>query len=281
MSTGRVTTADFRRMKQEGRPITMLTAYDYPMACLVDEAGIDAVLVGDSLGNVVLGYDNTIPVTMDDMVHHVRAVARGAQRAMVIGDLPFLSYHLSREETLRNAGRLLQEGGAQAVKLEGGRDVAETVRAVVAAGIPVMGHIGLTPQSVYQLGGYRVQGRDAMVARCLLEDARALSQAGIFALVLECVPTPLARMITEEIEVPTIGIGAGPYCDGQVLVTHDMLGYTVGGFMPKFVKKYADVAVEIRRAVEAFRDEVRERKFPTEEHGYTMPEEEVEKLKQR
>jgi 3-methyl-2-oxobutanoate hydroxymethyltransferase len=270
----RISTVDIRRKKQEGRLITMLTAYDYPTARLVDDAGVDMVLVGDSVGNVILGYDSTIPVTMADMLHHTRAVSRGVRRALVIGDMPFLSYNLDRAETLRNAGRFLQEAGAQAVKLEGGREVAETVRVIVSAGIPVMGHLGLTPQAVHQLGGYRVQGRDAATARRLLEDARILEAAGVFSIVLECVPVELAQRITAAVSVPTIGIGAGPHCDGQVLVTHDLLGL-YGDFKPKFVKRYAELYKDIARALREFREEVEAGRFPGPEHGYSMPEEEL------
>lgn len=264
-------------MKAEGRPVTMLTAYDFLLAGLVDEAGIDVILVGDSLGNVVLGYETTIPVTMDDMVHHVRAVARGARRALVVADMPFLSYQVSVEDALRNAGRLLQEGGAHAVKVEGGAAILNTVRALVGAGIPVMGHLGLTPQSVHQLGGFKVQARDAAAANRLLDDARALEEAGIFALVLECIPAPLARMVTGALGVPTIGIGAGPDCDGQVLVIHDLLGLT-GGRAPRFVKRYADLRAQILAAVGAYREEVVARRFPGPEHTFGMPEEEIERL---
>lgn len=278
MANEQVTTAYFRAAKREGRRITMLTAYDYPMARMIDEAGIDSILVGDSLGNVVLGYDSTIPVTMDDMIHHIKAVTRAVKRAMVVGDLPFLSYHLSREESVRNAGRILQEGGARAVKLEGGREVAEAIRAMVAAGIPVMGHLGLTPQSVNQMGGYRVQGRDEAAARRLIEDALAIQEAGVFAVVLECVPVPLAKLLTEKLEVPTIGIGAGPYCDGQVLVTHDMLGM-YGGFSPKFAKRYVQLHEDISRALRAYREEVREGGFPGPEHGFEMAEDVLARLR--
>lgn len=267
MPITKITTTDVRRKKEEKRPITMLTAYDYPTARLVDEAGVDLILVGDSLGNVVLGYDSTIPVTMADMLHHTRAVTRGVTRALVVGDMPFLSYHLDRAETLRNAGRFLQEAGARAVKVEGGREVAESVRAVVSAGIPVMGHLGLTPQSVHQLGGYRVQGRDADAARRLLEDARILEAAGVFAIVLECVPVQLAQEITAAVQVPTIGIGAGPHCDGQVLVTHDLLGL-YGNFKPKFVKRYAELHQEIGRALREFKEDVESGRFPAEEHSF-------------
>ncbi|AEG58536.1 3-methyl-2-oxobutanoate hydroxymethyltransferase [Desulforamulus ruminis DSM 2154] len=275
--TKRVTTADFRRMKQEGQPIAMLTAYDYPTATLVDASGIDAILVGDSLGNVVLGYDSTVPVTMEDIIHHLRAVTRGAKRAMVIGDLPFLSYHISKEESVRNAGRLMQEGLAQAVKLEGGREVAETVRAITAAGIPVMGHLGLTPQSVHQLGGFKVQGKDGEAARKLLEDAKALEQAGAFAIVLECIPQQLAGVLTEALSIPTIGIGAGGRCDGQVLVINDLLGM-FSDFTPKFVKQYANLKEQIIQACAAYKDEVKGRVFPEPQHVFNMAEEELKKI---
>ncbi|AEF93057.1 3-methyl-2-oxobutanoate hydroxymethyltransferase [Desulfotomaculum nigrificans CO-1-SRB] len=273
----RVTTADFRRMKQEGQPIAMLTAYDYPMATLVDASGIDAILVGDSLGNAVLGYDSTVPVTMDDMIHHLRAVSRGVKRSMVIGDMPFLSYHVSREESVRNAGRLMQEGLAQAVKLEGGREVVDTVKAITAAGIPVMGHLGLTPQSVHQLGGFKVQGKDREAAERLLTDAKLLEEAGAFAIVLECIPQQLAKVITESVSIPTIGIGAGVHCDGQVLVVNDLLGM-FSNFTPKFVKKYANLKEQIVQACSSYREEVKNRVFPGPEHVFNMAEEELKKI---
>ncbi len=267
----RVTTASLQEMKAKGEKITLLTAYDYPMARLLDEAGIDILLVGDSVGNVVLGYENTLPVTMDEMIHHTKAVARGAKRALVVGDMPFLSYQISISEAVRNGGRFLQEAGAQAVKLEGGKERAETVQALVETGIPVLGHLGLTPQSVHQLGGYRVQGRNEEAARRLIEDALALEEAGIFALVLECIPAKLAAEVTSRLRVPTLGIGAGPACDGQVLVTHDLLGFTVRK-VPKFVKRYVNLYEEILNAVGSFRAEVKERKFPAPEHCYDFPE---------
>lgn len=275
----KVTTADFRRWKMEKRPITMLTAYDYSLARLVDEAGIDAILVGDSVGNVVLGYPNTLPVTMEEMLHHTRAVVRGVRRALVIGDMPFLSYQVSKEEAIRNAGRFLKEAGAEAVKLEGGEEIAPTVEALVKSGIPVMGHIGLTPQYVHQLGGYRVQGKEAAAARKLIRDAQALAEAGVFALVLECVPQEVAQEITASLPVPTIGIGAGPHCDGQVLVTHDLLGL-YGGFTPKFVKRYANLVEEIKKALAAFREEVQSRVFPGPEHSFSMAPEEYRAFKE-
>ncbi|WP_242836850.1 3-methyl-2-oxobutanoate hydroxymethyltransferase [Desulfotomaculum nigrificans] len=264
-------------MKQEGQPIAMLTAYDYPMATLVDASGIDAILVGDSLGNAVLGYDSTVPVTMDDMIHHLRAVSRGVKRAMVIGDMPFLSYHVSREESVRNAGRLMQEGLAQAVKLEGGREVVDTVKAITAAGIPVMGHLGLTPQSVHQLGGFKVQGKDREAAERLLTDAKLLEEAGAFAIVLECIPQQLAKVITESVSIPTIGIGAGVHCDGQVLVVNDLLGM-FSNFTPKFVKKYANLKEQIVQACSSYREEVKNRVFPGPEHVFNMAEEELKKI---
>lgn len=264
-------------MKAEGRPVTMLTAYDYPMARMVDEAGIDMILVGDSLGNVVLGYDSTLPVTMEDMLHHVKAVCRGVSRAMVVADMPFLSYQVSVEEAVRNAGRFLKETGAQAVKLEGGQEVAGAVRAIVNAGIPVVGHLGLTPQSIHQLGGFKVQGREERAARKLLSDARALEEAGAFCIVLECVPAPLAKVVTEKLQAVIIGIGAGPYCDGQVLVTHDLLGL-YPKFTPRFVKKYLNLHENIAAALKQYKEEVEERTFPGPEHSFGMSEEVLKKL---
>ncbi|HBQ27817.1 3-methyl-2-oxobutanoate hydroxymethyltransferase [Peptococcaceae bacterium SCADC1_2_3] len=272
-----ITTAYFRQAKKEGQPITMLTAYDYAMARLTDAAGIDAILVGDSLGNVMLGYDSTIPVTMDDMIHHLKAVCRGVNRAMVIGDLPFLSYHLSFEQSIKNAGRILQEGGAQAVKLEGGQEVVPVVQAFTAAGIPVMGHLGLTPQSIYQLGGYKVQGKEEAAARKLVCDAHALQKAGVFALVLECIPAMLARYLTEKLTIPTIGIGAGADCDGQILVIHDLLGL-LEGQAPKFVKQYAKLREEIIQAIQTYRVEVQNRIFPGPEQSYPMAKEVLDKI---
>lgn len=266
----RVTTVTLQEMKAKGEKITLLTAYDYPTARILDEAGIDILLVGDSLGNVILGYENTLSVTMAEMIHHTKAVARGARRALVVGDLPFLSYQVSIGEALRNGGRFLQEAGAQAVKLEGGRERAETVRALVETGIPVMGHLGLTPQSVHQLGGYRVQGRTEEAARRLMEDALALEEAGIFALVLECIPAKVAAEITSRLRVPTLGIGAGPACDGQVLVTHDLLGLT-GRRVPKFVKQYANFYEDMLAAIRSFQADVKEGEFPEKDQCYDLP----------
>ncbi len=264
--------------RKKGTPkITMVTAYDYPTALLVDEAGLEVVLVGDSLGNVVLGQGSTVAVTMDEMIHHAKAVRRGLRYALLVGDLPFLSYQVSVEEAIRNAGRFLKEAGCDAVKLEGGRRMATTVAAIVGAGIPVMGHVGLTPQSASQLGGYRVQGKDAGTASALIDDAIALEASGAFAIILEAVPARVAARITESVSIPTIGIGAGADCDGQVLVLHDLLGLTQGP-APRFVKRYSDLAAEVLRALRAYRDEVRSGDFPGGEHSYKIPESEFRKL---
>jgi 3-methyl-2-oxobutanoate hydroxymethyltransferase len=270
----KITTLAFRQKKERGEPIAVLTGYDYPTALALDQAGIEAILVGDSLGMVVLGYDNTLPVTMDEMLHHCRAVARGARAALLIGDMPFMSYQISTEEAIRNAGRFLQQGGMDAVKLEGGR---ERVNAIIGAGIPVMGHLGLTPQSVNLLGGFRPQGRTAVTAERLLEDALLLEEAGCFSLVLESVPARLAEMVSKRLAIPTIGIGAGASCDGQVLVTHDLLGL-FDRFTPKFVRKYADLHTEMQNAFSAYIAEVQGRTFPALEHTVEMPEEEWESL---
>lgn len=257
-----------RAMKREGRPIAMLTAYDFPSARLAEEAGVDILLVGDSLGNVVLGYDTTIPVTLDDMIHHTRAVVRGAPHTFVVADMPFATYRLGPEATLRNAARLIQEGGAHAVKLEGGADLAEEIARLTAAGIPVLGHLGLTPQSVHQIGGYKVQGKTEEEARRLLADAQALEQAGVFGVVLELVAEPVAARITRTIGVPTIGIGSGRFCDGQVLVFHDILQYGSGIREKRFVKTYADIGQTIREAIGRYVEDVRSRAFPEERHAF-------------
>jgi len=262
-----ITTAVIKDMKKKNQKITMLTAYDYGTAVVVDEAGIDIILVGDSLGMVVLGYESTLPVTMGDMIHHTKAVCRGAKRAMVIGDMPFMSYQVSVAEAVRNAGRFLQEAGAHGVKLEGGREVAEATRRIASAGIPVMAHLGLTPQSVHQLGGYKVQGKGDAAAKRMIEDARILEEAGAFAVVLECVPVQLAREITESLTISTIGIGAGVHCDGQVLVINDMLGI-FERFTPKFVKKYANLNLQMKEAVRQYCDEVRTGAFPDDAHSF-------------
>ncbi|MCS7011829.1 MAG: 3-methyl-2-oxobutanoate hydroxymethyltransferase [Anaerolineales bacterium] len=269
----KMTVPAFQHKKAQGTPIVMLTAYDYPTALALDHAGIDAILVGDSLAMVVLGLENTLAVNMEMMLHHCRAVARGARAALLIGDMPFLSYQISTEEAVRNAGRFLQEGGMDAVKLEGGRERLAAVRAIVQAGIPVMGHLGLTPQAVHQLGGFRPQGKSAAAARRLLEDALLLEEAGCFSLVLESVPAPLAEYISRRLQIPVIGIGAGAGCDGQVLVTHDMLGL-FDRFTPRFVKRYADLRASMEQAFASYIEEVRKRAFPAAEHSLPMDEEE-------
>ena len=271
----KVTTQTLRAMKHASQVISVLTAYDYPTALAMDQAGIDVILVGDSLGMVVLGYANTLPVTMEDMLHHCKAVSRGAQYALLVGDMPFMSYQVSTEEAVRNAGRFLQEAGMDAVKLEGGSERLNAIRAIISSGIPVMGHLGLTPQSVNLLGGFRPQGRDASAAQHLFEDAILLQEAGCFSLVLESVPARLARYISERLEIPTIGIGAGVGCDGQVLVTHDLLGL-FDRFTPKFVKKYADLYQEMSEAFAAYKSEVEGHIFPAEEHSVDMPDSEWE-----
>ncbi len=263
----KVTVATIRKMKKEGRKISALTAYDYFTARVLNEGGIDLILVGDSLGMVMLGYENTVPVTMEEMLHHTRAVVRGNRRSLVVGDMPFLSYHISNARALRNAGRFVQEAGAHAVKLEGGVTVAPLVAKMVKAGIPVLGHIGLTPQDVLKLGGYRVRGKTDASARELMGDAKALEEAGAFAIVLEAIPSSLAGEITRASKVPTIGIGAGPLCDGQILVTHDLLGL-FDRFKPKFVKQYADLKKEMLQAFVAYRKDVEGGKFPSKRHTY-------------
>ena len=269
LDRSKVTTRTFQQKKAKGEPITMLTAYDYGTALAVDRAGIDSILVGDSLGMVVLGYENTLPVTMDDMIHHCRAVERGARYALLIGDMPFLSYQVSVEEAVRNAGRFLQEAGMDAVKLEGGRERLQAVRAIVRAGIPVMGHLGLTPQSVHQLGGFRAQAKSAGEARRLIEDADLLQEAGCFALVLESIPSQLAQLVSKRLEIPTIGIGAGAGCDGQVLVTHDLLGL-FDRFTPRFVKQYAQLHATMAEAIAAYREDIAAGRFPGPEHSLEM-----------
>jgi 3-methyl-2-oxobutanoate hydroxymethyltransferase len=269
----KVTTLTFRQKKERGEPITMLTAYDYPTAMAIDKAGVDSILVGDSLAMVVLGYENTLPVTMDEMLHHARAVARGAKAPLLVGDMPFMSYQVSVEDAVRNAGRFLQQGGMDAVKLEGGRERADAVRAITGAGIPVMGHLGLTPQSVHQLGGFRAQGKTSSAAKRLLEDAQILEEAGAFSLVLEAVPARLAEYISKQISIPTIGIGAGAGCDGQVLVTHDLLGL-FERFTPKFVKQYANLHETMKAAFTEYIDDVESKRFPATEHSIEMSDEE-------
>lgn len=275
---GKVTVPDIRNRKsrlvlEPGSPstkITCLTAYDYPTACLLDEAGVDILLVGDSLGMVVLGYDNTLPVTMEEMLHHARAVRRGTRRALVVADMPYGSYHGELTESLRNAVRFVKEAGAEAVKVEGGERRLELIARLVEAEIPVMGHVGLTPQSLHALGGFKVQGKTAEAAEQLLREARAVEAAGAFSIVLESVPRELAARITQELAIPTIGIGAGPECDGQVLVFHDLVGLTQGA-TPKFARRYADLSAEITRAVAAYCDDVRSGRFPSDAESYHSP----------
>jgi len=273
----RITVNEIKEKKLKNERIAMLTAYDCSTAKIVDEAGVPLILVGDSLGMVLLGYESTIPVTMDEMIHHTKAVVRGTEKALIIGDMPFMTYHTSISDALRNAARFIQEGGAQAVKLEGGVVVAETVKRIVDCGIPVMGHIGLTPQSVHQLGGHRVQGKTPEAAERLLADARALEQAGTFAIVLELVPAPLSKLITQKASIPTIGIGAGPDCDGQVQVISDLLGL-FADFVPKHAKQYAKLAGTIRTAIGDYIAEVKSGSFPTAEHSSTMDESLLEEL---
>jgi 3-methyl-2-oxobutanoate hydroxymethyltransferase len=267
----RVTITQIKEMKQKGEKIVMLTAYDYSTAKIVDEVGVPLILVGDSLGMVVLGYESTIPVTMEEMLHHTKAVVRGTKRSLIVGDMPFMTYHLSIEQALQNAARFIQEAGAQAIKLEGGVTVAEKVRRMVQCGMPVMGHIGLTPQSIHQFGGHKVQGKSPEGAKKLLDDAIALDEAGAFAIVLETVPTPLATLITEKVSVPTIGIGAGIGCDGQVQVINDILG-SFADFVPKHAKQYAKLTDIIRKAVTDYHNEVKDGTFPTEKQSFSMDE---------
>jgi len=277
MQKDKVELSTVSKMKREGRPITMVTAYDTPTARIVDAAGIDTVLVGDSAANVVLGYPDTIPVTMDELIHHTRAVKRGLERAMLIGDMPFMSYNISIERAIENAGRFIKEAGADAVKLEGGGWVADTVSYIVQAGIPIVGHLGLTPQTAGMLGGYKVQGKDAASAKQIYEDALGLQAAGAFMLVLECVPARLGTLISRKLDIPVIGIGAGNGTDGQVLVYHDLVGIHAG-FTPKFVKRYAQAGEIMQKAVETYCHEVQERTFPGDEHSFKIPDEEYEAL---
>jgi 3-methyl-2-oxobutanoate hydroxymethyltransferase len=277
MKRKKVTIAELQAKKDVGHKITMMTAYDYPSAQLVDQAGIDTTLVGDSLGMVVLGYDSTVPVTMDEMIHHCKAVRRGTEASFIIGDMPFLSYQVSLEKAVENAGRFIKEAGCDSVKLEGGSEMAPVVEAVVRAGIPVCAHIGLTPQTATMLSGFKVQGKDAESARAMVQSAKDLEAAGAFMVVMECIPDLLAARITKEIRIPTIGIGAGPECDGQVLVYHDLVGL-FERFTPKFVKQYTNLAPTIRDALTQYREEVEQGTFPGPEHSFAMKAEEAEKI---
>ncbi len=274
----RITIDQVKEIKQRGEKIVMLTAYDYPTAKIIDEAGIPLILVGDSLGMVVLGYESTIPVTMEEMLHHTKAVVRGTKQAMIIGDMPFMTYHITDDDALRNAARFIQEGGAQAIKLEGGVAVAEKVSRLVACGIPVMGHIGLTPQSIHQLGGFKVQGKTPEAAKKLLKDAQVLEEAGAFAIVLETVPTQLATLITQKIGIPTIGIGAGIGCDGQVQVINDILG-SFTDFVPKHTKQYAKLTDIMSSAITQYYNEVKAGNFPTDEQSSSIDESILAELK--
>ncbi len=278
MDRKKITPVDIQTMKHEGKKITMLTAYDYPTALLVDRAGIDIILVGDSLGMTVLGYENTIPVTMDEMIHHTKAVTRGAKYALIIGDMPFMSYNTSERDAIFNAGRFMKEGKADAIKLEGGASVKDIVSAIVKAGIPVMGHIGLTPQTISMLGGFKVQGKDAQAAQKIIDDALSLEDAGAFSVLIEAIPAPITKRITERLKVPVIGIGAGVHCDGQVLVVHDMLGL-FDRFTPKFAKRYVNLSEQMLKAFEAYREEVRKGEFPTDQHSFHIDEKELSKVK--
>ena len=273
----RLTIKDLQDMKARGEKIPMMTAYDYTSGKLLDQAGIPLMLVGDSLGMVVLGYDSTVPVTMDDMLHHIKTVVRGTEKAHIVGDLPFMSYHAEVSEAIRNAGRILKEGGAQSVKLEGGQEMAETVTRIVKSGIPVMGHVGLTPQSVNQLGGYRVQGKTISDAIRLMEDTRALEEAGAYAVVLECVPAALAQMITDRLSIPTIGIGAGAGCDGQVQVLHDFLGLFTD-FLPKHARRYANLDETIQDVASQYISDVHLGEFPTDKESYKMSQSVLDEL---
>jgi len=278
MSTPKVTIMDIQQAKEENRKLTMVTAYDYPFGLLADEAGIDIVLVGDSLGMVVMGLDGTVEVNMEHMIHHIRAVTRGCKNPFIVGDMPFMSYNTSIREAIINAGRLLKEGGCESIKLEGGVDFAQTIEAIVKAGIPVQGHIGLTPQTASALGGFKMQGADAAAARRIIDDAKALEDAGVFSMILEAVPAPLGKLVAEAVKVPVIGIGAGPDVDGQVLVTHDMIGL-FDKFVPKFVKQYTNIRKIILDALSEYKQEVLDVEFPAPEHSFKMPEEALNQLK--
>jgi len=278
MSTNKVTVLDVQKAKDEGRKLVMVTAYDYPFGLLADKAEVDIVLVGDSLGMVVMGLEGTVEVNMEHMIHHIKAVVRGCKGPLVIGDMPFMSYNTSIRDAIINAGRLMKEGGCDAIKLEGGVDFAPTVEAVVKAGIPVQGHIGLTPQTASALGGFKMQGRDAMAAKKIIDDAKALEDAGVFSIILEAVPAPLGQLVAEAVRVPVIGIGAGPNVDGQVLVTHDMIGL-FDKFVPKFVKQYTQIRETILEALKQYKQEVQSVTFPGPEHSFKMPDEALEQLK--
>lgn len=277
MDKKKIPIPDFKELKRQGKKIRMVTAYDYPTAVIIEKTDIEMILVGDSLGMVVLGYDGTVPVTVEDIIHHAKPVVKGAPNTHIVADMPFMSYQVSIEDAIRNAGRLIKESGADSVKLEGGLDYSSTVKAIVKAGIPVMGHIGLTPQTAGSLGGFKVQGKDAKAAQSLIDSAVALEDAGAFAIVLECIPAPLAKIISQKLDIPTIGIGAGVHCDGQVLVTQDMLGL-FDRFVPKFVKQYAQIGQLELEAFNKYAEEVALGVFPDDAHSFTMKEEVIKQL---
>ena len=278
MADQKVTVKDIQQAKIDGCKLVMITAYDYPFGLMADEAGVDIVLVGDSLGMVVMGLDGTVGVTMENMIHHIKAVMRGCNHPLVVGDMPFMSYNTSTRDAIINAGRLMKEGGCDAVKLEGGTDFASTVSSIIKAGIPVQGHIGLTPQTASALGGFKMQGKDAAAAKKIIDDAKALEDAGVFSMIIEAVPAPLAQLVAEAVKVPVIGIGAGIDVDGQVLVTHDMIGL-FDKFVPKFVKQYTQIRPIILEALKTYGKDVRESAFPGPEHSFSMPEEALDQLK--
>lgn len=278
MSNDKVTVLDIQQAKKDGRKLVMVTAYDYPFGLMADEAGVDIVLVGDSLGMVVMGLNGTVEVNMEHMIHHIKAVVRGCKRPLVIGDMPFMSYNTSNRDAIINAGRLVKEGGCDVVKLEGGIDFASTIEAIVKAGIPVQGHIGLTPQTASALGGFKMQGKDAKAAKRIIDDAKALEDAGVFSMILEAVPAPLGKLVAEVVSVPVIGIGAGVDVDGQVLVTHDMVGL-FDKFVPKFVKQYTNIRETILNALMAYKDDVLSTTFPGSEHSFKMTDEALEQLR--
>jgi 3-methyl-2-oxobutanoate hydroxymethyltransferase len=278
MSSKKVTVLDVQQAKKEGRKLVMCTAYDYPFGLMADEAGMDMVLVGDSLGMVVMGLEGTVEVTMEHMIHHIKAVVRGCKGPLIVGDMPFMSYNTSVREAIQNAGRLMKEGGCEAIKLEGGVDFALTIQAIVKAGVPVQGHIGLTPQTASALGGFKMQGRDALAAKRIIEDAKALEDAGVFSMILEAVPAPLGQLVAEAVKVPVIGIGAGPDVDGQVLVTYDMIGL-FEKFVPKFVKQYTQIRKTVLEALKEYKEDVVAVTFPGPEHSFKMPDEALEQLK--
>jgi len=278
LNNKKVTTQDIKKAKKEGRKLVMVTAYDYPFGLMADEAGVDIVLVGDSLGMVVMGLDGTVGVTMENMIHHIKAVVQGCKNPLIVGDMPFMSYNISIDKAIANAGRLMKEGGCDVVKLEGGVDFAPTVEAIIKAGIPVQGHIGLTPQTASALGGFKMQGKDAKAAKRIIDDAKALEDAGVFSMILEAVPAPLAQIIAKSVTVPVIGIGAGVDVDGQVLVTHDMIGL-FDKFVPKFVKQYTKIRPVIIDAMKAYKEEVGNGSFPAAEHSFNMSEETLIALK--